>query len=113
MSTPIGIDLELVDNWTGALDFQLLADGQPVIVSSSNGEVVSLVLRTRLGSPVTPGGTVSLLASSTGGVRYTPSSSDFLAANSPYRARFKVTDGAGRIVYFPNGEPQTWLVRSL
>lgn len=101
--------LDLVEGWTGPIDYDLLADGTPVNASSSNGDVVSLVLHNRAGTTVSTTGDVTFLTSSTGRVRYLPGVNDLVAQASPYRARFRIENN-GQIVFFPSGPAEQWTV---
>lgn len=98
--------MEVVEGWNSALDFtlQYLAYGstgyQPVNLT---GMTVSVVLKDGRGRVVkdsTAG--VSVTGSTSGQVSYTPSTGDFLAARTPYRIRFRVTDALSAVVYHPN-----------
>lgn len=112
--------MDLVEGWTGSLDFQLNREAVRGTTASSgpqdlSGTTVSLVLRGQKGEIVrnsTEG--VSVLNPTSGIVRYTPrSSSDLLTARSPYTARFRVQGSTGDIVYFPSGKADVWTVHSL
>lgn len=92
---------EIVEGWTGALPFTLLADDSPIDLS---GMTVYIVLKDARGTTIkdsTAG--VSVTGSTAGQVSYTPSSSDFAAARMPYRIRFRVKDGSSGVIYHPNG----------
>jgi len=102
MSTPL---LSIVEGWTGALPFTLLADDVGIDVT---GLTVRVVLKTAAGLVVkdTTAG-VTVTGSTSGWVDYAPSSSSgdlFLAAQTPYRVRFRVTDALSKVVYFPQDE---------
>lgn len=97
MITPL---TEVVEGWTGALPFTLKADGVAVDLT---GMTVSIVLKDALGTSInnsTSGVTVT--GSTSGLVEYAPTSSDFVAANTPYKVRFRVVDALAKTVYFPN-----------
>lgn len=102
---------DLTAGWTGPIDEQLLADGQPYDLSTMT---VELILKTKAGTQVsttsTAGPEVSILTSTSGVVRYLPTSADLKAEHSPYAARWKVTDSTGRVVFFPSGRPSVWTV---
>lgn len=99
---------QIVEGWTGNLDFALTADG---VAIDGTGSTVTLVLRTRNGMSVPTTGKVAWLAQASGTVRYQPALADLKADQSPYEARFKVTDGSSKDVYFPNGQADAWTVR--
>jgi len=100
--------LSVVAGWTALLGpFTLRADGVPLDLS---GFIVELVLKDSFGNLVVHGGTVTVLNQITnpGQVTYEPVSADFVfspygnTGRQPYTIRWKVTDGAGDIIYFPN-----------
>ncbi len=91
---------EVVEGWTGALPFTLLADGVAVDLT---GMTVSIVLRDGRGNTLVDSTSGLSVTSATGGqVSYAPSSSDFVARYTPYRIRFRVRDALAKVVYFPN-----------
>lgn len=102
MSAPL---MSIVEGWTGALPFTLLADGSPVDLT---GLTVTVVIKDASGTIVKNGSSgVTVTASTAGQVEYLPSTSSgdlFLSASTPYRVRFRVTDAVTRSVYFPNDE---------
>lgn len=102
--------LSVASGWTGRLGpFTLLADGVAV---SLTGMTVTLVIRDPDGALVTPGGTVTVnpdQVANPGKVVYDPAATDFVwvsggPARQPFQIRWKVVDGAGKVVYFPNGD---------
>ena len=104
MSSPL---LSIVEGWTGALPFTLLADGSAVDLT---GMTVQIVLKGSDGTVCKDTSSVVTVTSSTGGlVEYAPSSSSgdlFVASRTQYRVRFRVTDSLTKIVYFPNDEEE-------
>lgn len=48
-----------------------------------------------------------------GDVFYAPDAADFVAAKSPYRLRFEVTDGTGKVLPIPDGDAYLIRVNSL
>ncbi len=104
------MQVELVEAWTGPIDMQLKADG---VGPDLTGTTVALILRGNDDALVDTSGDVSIIAPATAGkVRYSPGAADLVAAKSPYRARWKVTDAGSKVVYFPNGTADQWIVRS-
>ena len=104
MSIPL---MSVVEGWTGALPFTLLADGSPVDLT---GLTVHIVLKSADGVTVkdTTAG-ITVTASTAGQLEYAPSSSSgdlFLVSQTPYRVRFRVTDALSKKVYFPNDEEE-------
>jgi hypothetical protein len=100
-------DIKVVEGWTAALDFQLMADG---VAQNLTGMTVTLELRDRAGLVINTTGNVSVVDAPTGKVRYSADSGDLVAANGPYRARWKVVDGASKVSYFPSGEHDVWKI---
>lgn len=100
--------LEIIEGWTGDLDFQLKSDG---VVVNLSGMTVALILQDSNNAPVSFAGTTVILDAATGKVRFSPNAADLVAAKSPYNARWKVTDGASKIVFFPSGTDDIWTVR--
>jgi hypothetical protein len=99
--------MSVVEGWTGALPFTLLADGSPVDLT---GMTVHIVLKGADGTVVkdTTAG-ITVTGSTVGQVEYAPSSSSgdlFLVTQTPYRIRFRVTDAVTKKVYFPNDEDE-------
>ena len=97
--------VSIVEGWTSALPFTLLADGTPIDLT---GLKVAVVLKTAGGVIVKDTTTgITVTASTAGQVEYAPSSSSgdlFVAAQTPYRIRFRLTDATPRSVYVPNDE---------
>lgn len=99
----MGILLRVVEGWTGRLGpFTLKLNGTPVDLT---GMTVELSLRTHGASQETAiTGTVEADAdqvANAGQVNYDPAPADLVKGR--YYTRFKVTDGEGAVVYFPNG----------
>jgi hypothetical protein len=97
-----------VEGWTVPLDFQLKDDNVAVNLT---GMTVALVLQDNNGVVITPAGTTSIFDAVTGKVRFSPAAADLVASKSPYTARWKVTDGAGKVAFFPSGTDDVWIVR--
>lgn len=102
MSAPL---MSIVEGWTGALPFTLNADGEPFDLT---GLTVEIILKSADGTYVQQDATgVSVTASTAGEVQYEPTSTGtFLAAQTPYRVRFRVTDALSKVAYFPNDEEE-------
>jgi len=65
---------------------------------------VSMILRDGTGALVPLAGTTRIDSDpATGKVYYTPAATDLMALNSPYNLHWQVIDGAGTVVFFPNG----------
>jgi hypothetical protein len=91
--------LDVVEGWTEELGpFALLADG---VAIDPTPYTVTLLLRDRFGAAVT---TTSKTRTATAGAYFTPAAGDLLAAKSPYHLHWKVVDGSGAVVFFPDAE---------
>lgn len=109
--------LDVVSGWTGTLDPFTLRSNGVAFPGGLDGFTVEIVLHDYLGNSITPGGTVTVdpdQVTNPGVVRYAPAATDFVFAddvNYPiFQAvtiHWKVTDGAGKVVYFPNSDADT------
>lgn len=97
--------------WTDTIGpFTLRVDG---VAFDLTGYTVELQLRDSARNLVVLGGSVVVRNQTLypGQVDFTPTAEDFtfdtgtFSFRQPFKIRWKVTDGAGRIVFFPNGEP--------
>ena len=97
---------EVVEGWTSPLEFtlkQATSSSTGYDPIDLTGMTVAIVLKDGRGRTVASSTSGVSVTSSTGGVvQYAPQATDFSAARSPYRVRFKLTDGGGLIVYHPN-----------
>lgn len=101
--------LSVVAGWTQTLGpFTLKVDGVAVDLT---GFTVTLILHKPSGILLIPGGVVTVLNQTTnkGQVTYDPIATDFVFAADPslgdeqlYAMHWKVVDGSGKIVFFPN-----------
>lgn len=103
------MSIEVVEGWTGDLDFVLQADGVAVDLT---GATVELILYKSDETLIDTSSDITVTDAASGAVSYSPDETDLLASESPLRSRFKVTDGSGKVVYFPNARMDTWTVRS-
>lgn len=94
----------LTEGWSGDLDFTLKANG---VVQDLTGATVELILKTNEGRTIETTGNIAVITPAAGLVRYSPDGGDFQYKMGPYTARFKVTFLGGRVVYFPNGAPDS------
>lgn len=103
--------MSIVEGWTGALPFTLQTQSssqsapQPFDLT---GFTVKIVLKNSAGTLVkdTTAG-ITVTGSTNGQLEYAPATSSgdlFLAASTPYRVRFQVTDALLKSVYHPNDE---------
>lgn len=96
----------LVAGTTSPVRFQLLEAGNPINLS---GCTVTLLLSDRSGTPIPSPGTVGVTDATNGKVQLSPSNGTiFVAGQSPYNARWKITDASGLVSYCPNGSRDTW-----
>jgi hypothetical protein len=75
------------------------------------GLTVALALRDRNGGVVPTSGAVDWEVEADGTVTFEPDAGDLRVINSPYEARWIVTDGNGNWAAYPNGEAERWVVR--
>lgn len=103
---------DLVEGETKPVDVTCY-DGEGTTRTAANltGLTITLQLRDRTGALVATAGEAAALVAADGTVRYSPAATDLKAANSPYAARIKVTDGNNDDAYYPNGEADVWIVR--
>jgi hypothetical protein len=122
--------IKAVEGWTGALDFMLDADGSP---EDLTGMAIVLIMTHQDGTAFSIQGSVAPVLPQTGTdkgkARFSPHADDLLpvaikdvtaslkvsdaAGSLTYferRGRFRVTDGGGKVVYFPSGEPDIWRI---
>lgn len=109
MSEPL---LSIVEGWTKpllvTLQTQASTDTSPSAFDLTGFTAIQIVLKTADGVTVKDTSTgISVTATTAGQLSYTPSTSTgdlFLAAKSPYRMRFRITDAIGAKEYWPNDE---------
>jgi hypothetical protein len=96
----------IVAGTTSDIRFQLLEAGSPINLLACT---VTLLLSDRLGNTIAAPGTVTITDSAEGKVQLAPASTTvFDATKSPYVARWKITDGSGKISYVPTGPRDIW-----
>jgi uncharacterized phiE125 gp8 family phage protein len=100
-------ELPLVEGWTGPIEQTLESNGTPVNLT---GLTVTLILQKADGSLIDTTGDVTVPDPVNGLARYTPDSTDLLAADTPHVARWKVVDGGGAVIFFPNEQGEVWTV---
>ena len=99
---------QLVEGWTDPIIQQLLNDGAAVNLT---GCTVELLLYDCNNHVIVHGGSATVLDAATGKVKFEAAASDFVASKSPLKVRWKVTDNADEVSYFPNAAADTWIVR--
>lgn len=92
--------VDIVEGWTGSVDFQLKEDGTAADLGS---DTMIAEARDRQRQSVTLTGDLTVVTATDGKVRLNPDTGDFVSSESPYELRFKRTTGSG-IVYYPNEE---------
>lgn len=96
----------IVAGTTTAIRFQLLEAGSPINLL---GCTVALLLSDRTGTTVASPGTITITDSDNGKVELAPTDANvFVSANSPYTARWKITDASTKISYVPTGPRDVW-----
>ena len=101
---------DVVVGQTGGLDIFLLADEQTP--EGTLGGSVDLFMADIDGNQINFAGNVSIVDAARWKIRVSPDASDF-AAPGNFRGRFRVTDGLGKIVFYPNGAWDIWHVRAV
>ena len=103
--------IDVVEGWTAELDpFRLWVDDQPLDLT---GMTVDLILKDSTGAPVAIDDAQirkdsdqtwnpATQAGGRGQVYFGPTAGQLLNAKSPYTMHWKVTDGAGKVAYWPN-----------
>jgi len=98
----------LVEDWTVPLQFTLLIND--AIVDLSAYSVPVLHLQKKDGTYVSTAGKVAWVDATIAKVQYSPADGDLLAADSPYTARFALTDSNAKVSFHPNEAADVWLV---
>lgn len=90
---------------TKPLVHQLLSNKLPV---SIEGFDIELIMHDSSGEVVDTTGKVTNLDDGTdankGKVQFSPGADDLLSSGSPYTLHWKVTDGVGKVDFWPNGD---------
>ena len=94
---------DVVEGQTEEIVHQLLNDGEPMLIQ---GMTVELVLEQKDGTSIDTTGKVDNLDDASepnrGMVKYSPDAADFVKAGSDYYWRWQITDGSGKISFWPN-----------
>jgi hypothetical protein len=110
---------QLVEGWTERVRTKLLVDGAALDLTAYAGDdppaSIVMELYGRNGRQVEYEGTAGVEEGSAeeGIVYFDPDEDDLKASLSPYKVRWKVTDSFGKVVFFPNGDPEVWTVSSV
>lgn len=100
----------LVEGWTERIVETLTTDGA---AQNLSGVTVTLMLYDNTDTQIAYGGTAGIDTAADGKVYFDPAAGDLLASKSPYSVRWKVTDGSGKVAYWPAGQsdaPVKWNV---
>ena len=98
---------DYTEGQTSLIQRTLKANG---VAIDGSGLTISLVLVDRDGGLVPVAGDVSWITAASGTAQFQPAASDLKADRSPYKAKWKVTDGSGRDAFHPQGQAETWKV---
>jgi hypothetical protein len=94
-----------VEGQTEPIVHQLLSDGAAVLIQAMT---VELILEKSDGTEIDTSTKVTNLDDATednkGKVKYEPAAEDLVAAGGNYYLRWRVTDGDGKVAFWPNGE---------
>lgn len=97
----------LVAGTTIDIVYQLLIDDE--VPGTSLAGTVELILTEKItGAVLETSGDASISDASTWKVKYSPDSADLV--KGIYYAHWKVTDGGGKISFFPDGPGDIWYV---
>lgn len=102
--------LEIREGWRERIRMALTINGGTIMVLT--GMTIALVGKDRYSNDVSFSGAVGIADAAAGTVYFDPSATDLLAANSPYRLRWKVTDANSKPAFWPHDEPMFWVVES-
>ena len=101
---------EVVEGWTTRLTFQLEDDGTAIDGTGLTVSALDIVGNDNVA--VTTTSDYGWATQASGTVYYDPDSADFVASKSPYRIRYQLTDGSGKVVWYPNGAADTIIVHA-
>lgn len=92
---------------TAPIPYTLTIDGAPAPLV---GVTVELVGTDKDGVGLGLAGSVVVTNPDLGEVEFQPAAGDIDESRQPYWVHFKVTDGAGKISFFPEGPPEKWRI---
>jgi hypothetical protein len=101
----------VVQGETTRLTFTLYADG--VAFNGTGCTLSDLIIIGSDDQTLDTSGDFGWVSAAAGTVYYDPDATDLLARQSPYRVRFKVTDGSGKVKYFPSAKPDELIVSAV
>lgn len=90
-----------------------LYDGEGGSRTAANltGLTLGIVVKDRQDAYVSVSGKATVVTAASGAVKFEPADGDFKAAASPYTVTWTVTDGNSDVAWYPNKEPEKWIVR--
>lgn len=94
---------------TSRRTYQLTEDGDNLVATGF--AVSDLLITGNDGTVVDTAGRFNWVSAPAGTVYYDPVADSEVATKSPYRLRVKVTDGGGKVRYYPSGAPAEYVVR--
>jgi hypothetical protein len=107
LANDLGV-LELVEGWTGPLDFHLVGDGEP---ASLHGCDVTFLLGRGDGTEIER--EAEIRDPGAGLVRWSPDPTDLVGGEAASTLRVRVVDAAGRKTFWPSGRALTVRVRGI
>jgi len=100
---------EIVEGTTMRISFQLKEDGDNLVGTGLTVSALDIVGND--GVAVDTTSDFGWITAASGTVYYDPDSSDFVAEKSPYRIRYQLTDGNGKVAWWPDGKADEIRVR--
>lgn len=86
-------------------------EGASRTAADLTGLTLGIIIRDRQGADVPVTGKASVVTAASGAVKFEPADTDFIAAGSPYKVTWTVTDGSSDVAWYPNKEAEEWRVR--
>lgn len=102
------MSIDLVEGWTGPLVYVLKVDG---VAQDLTDMTVTLIARDAHDELLSLKGTLAVTDAESGEVTFSPASGDIRLRTSPMRVRWKVVDENTKVVFFPNANPEDWVIR--
>lgn len=100
------------EGWTERIIYALSHDNEELNLSGMSVALVGQRTVRGGGSELAFLGSVGIVQAGNGTVYFDPHATDLSVEFSPYLVRWKVTDQASKVAYFPRGAPITWDVRN-
>lgn len=96
------------EGWTERIRYALTHDEDEVL--DLTGMTVALVGKDGAGTAIDFSGATGTDDATAGIAYFDPAAGDLVASGSPYRVRWKITDGDGKVAFFPREAPLVWRV---